>query len=397
MSPASPPRTVLEDFDIRPVSGAHANHPGHPRYWSIVLRDVTGGISGKANTSIVSNHPFMRVGDEYRPPNWERAYRSDHRFALSRLTYNVPFEQTPNVTCTREKAGTAPASVFYIDDNGYHEWHQLPFIVNEGFEYTYAYASLPAVKVVTMNMEDATAGDNYLAHFKDFGKLGGLSLSSSQSGFTAHSSLASLRGSSTSGYYLQPGGDLSIKAVATGRNQSFTLSWSTDFAVPPLDTDGDQMTDSAEINSSRHPFDAADLGAEFLTAGGFEGWTGFGNITGQAVSGGVLTGTSSNNGDAQIVNSTYHFSASRVPVLQVRMRATQNTGVQIFFATSTQPGFSGTRVASATYSGNGAWQTLTFDMASQFDWAGTITDLRLDPVSGVGIPFDIDWIRGPGL
>ncbi|REG34604.1 G8 domain-containing protein [Archangium gephyra] len=397
MSPASPPRTVLEDFDLRPAPGTHANHPGHPRYWSIVLRDVTGGISGKANTSIVSNHPFMRVGDEYRPPNWERTYRSDHRFVLSRLAYNVPFEQTPNITCTREKAGLAPVSVFYIEDTGYHEWHQLPFLVNEGFEYTYAYESLPTVKAVTMNMEDATAGDNYIAHFKDFGKLGGLSLSSSQSSFTAHSSLASLRGSTTSGYYLQPGGDLSLKAVATGRNQSFTLSWSTDFVVPPLDTDGDQLTDSVEINSSRQPFDAADLGAEFVTPGGFEGWTAFGNITGQAVSGGVLTGISSNNGDAQIVNSAYHFNASRVPALQVRMRASQNTGVQIFFATSSQPGFSGTRVANASYTGNGAWQTLTFDMAGQADWTGTITDLRLDPVSGVGIPFDIDSIRGPGM
>jgi hypothetical protein len=396
-SPAGPPRTSLEDFNIRPVPGTHANHPGHPRYWSIVLRDVTGGLSGKPNTSIVSNHPFLLVGDEYRPPNWERAYRSDHRFVLSRLTYGVPFEQTPNITCTREKAGTAPVPVFYIDVAGYHEWHQLPFIVNEGFEYTYTYESLPAVRTVTMNMEDATVGDNYIARFKDFGKLGGLSLSSSQGSFPAYASLANLRGAASSGYFLQPGGDLYIKAVATGRNQSFTLNWTTNFAVPPLDTDGDQVTDSVEISASRHPFDAADLGAEFATPGGFEGWTAFANITGQAVAGGVLTGTSSNNGDAQVVNSDYNFSASRVPQLQVRMRASQNTPVQLFYATGTQPGFSGTRVASASYTGNGAYQTLFFDMAGQVDWNGTITDLRLDPVSGVGIQFDIDWIRGPGL
>lgn len=394
-SPAGPPRTSLEDFDIRPVPGTHPNHPGHPRYWSIVLRDFTGGLSGKANTSIVSNHPFMLVGDEYRPPNWERAYRSDHRFALSRLTYNVPFAQTPNLTCTREKAGTAPASVFYIDVDGYREWHQLPVIVSEGFEYTYAYESLPAVKAVTMNMEDATAGDSYLARFKDFGKLGGVALSSSQGSFPSHASLSSLRGASTSGYFLQPGGDLHIKAVATGKNQSFTFTWSTDFAVPPLDTDGDQMTDSVEISALRHPFAAADLGAEFATPGGFEGWTGFGNITGQTVSGGVLSGTSSNNGDAQIVNTAYHFSASGVPMIQVRMKASQNTSVQLFFATDTQPGFSGSRVVTASYTGNGAYQTLSFPMGSQTDWTGTITDLRLDPVSGVGIAFDIDWLRGP--
>jgi hypothetical protein len=397
MSPAAPPRTVLEDFDIPPEPGTHANHPGHPRYWSIVLRDLTGGITGKTNTSIVSSQPFMRVGDEYRPPNWVNAYRSDHRFVLSRLSYNVPFEQTPNITCTREKVGTPTVPFFYIEDSGYHEWHQLPFIVNEGFEYTYTYESLPAVKVVTMSMEDASVGDNYVARFKDFGKLGGLALSSSQGALTSHASLANLRGAGISGYYVQPGGDLYIKAVATGKNQSFTLSWSTNFAVPPLDTDGDQVTDSVEIAAYRHPFDAADLGAEFNTPGGFEGWTTFGNITGQAVANGVLTGTSSNNGDAVVVNSDYNFSASRVPRIHVHMRASQNTGVQLFFATSTQPGFSATRVASAVYSGNGAYQTVTFELAGLADWNGTITDLRLDPVSGLGIQFDIDWIRGPGL
>ncbi|WP_224364598.1 G8 domain-containing protein [Hyalangium versicolor] len=396
VSPASPPRTSLEDFDVRPVPGTHANHPGHPRYWSIVLRDTTGGISGKANTSIISNHPFMRVGDEYAPPAWTRAYRSDHRFALSRLTYNVPFEQTPHITCRREKAGTAPVTVFYVDNDGYREWHQLPVIVSEGFEYTYTYESLPSVKSVTMNMEDASVGDSYVAHFKDFGKLGGVTLASSQGSFPAYSSLASLRGAASSGYYLEPGGDLHIKAVATAKFQAFAISWSTNFAVPVLDTDGDQMPDSAEISANRHPFDAADLGAEFATAGGFEGWTGFTNITGQAVASGVLTGTSSNNGDAQFVNSTYNFSASRVPQIQIRMRASQNTGVQLFFATGTQPGFSASRVASASYTGNGAYQTLTFDMASLGDWTGTITDLRLDPVSGLGIQFDIDSIRGTG-
>ncbi|MCE9667879.1 hypothetical protein LY474_08660 [Myxococcus stipitatus] len=393
MSPVGPPRISLEDFDIPPVVGAHANHPGHPRYWSIVLRDQTGGISGKANTSIISSHPFMRVGDEFRPANWERAWRSDHRFVLSRLSYSVPFEQTPNVAVTREKAGTPTAHVFYIDVDGYREWHQLPFIVNEGFEYTYAYEALPAVKSVAMNMEDATAGDQYVARFKDFGKLGGLRFSSTQGGFPSHASLASLRSAATSGYFLQSGGDLYIKAVATARNQTFIINWDTNIAVPALDTDGDQLPDSAEIRAGRHPFDAGDLGAEFVPAGDFEGWSTPVDITGFASTGGVLTGTSSGIGDAQVVNTAYNFNASRVAKVQVRMRASQNTGVQLFFATSTLPGFSGTRVASGSYTGNGAYQTVTLEVAGQPDWTGTITDLRLDPVSGLGIQFDIDWIR----
>src|SRR5262249_42468010 len=163
------------------------------------------------------------------------------------------------------------------------------------------------------------AGDNYIAHFKDFGKLGGVTLSSSQGSFTAYSSLSALRGSATSGYYLQPGGDLHIKAVATGKYQSFSISWTTNFAVPRLDTDGDEMTDATEISAGRNPFDAADLGAEFDVLGSFESWTGIANITGAAVMGGALVGTSSNNGDAQLVNNAYNFDAARVPRLLVRM------------------------------------------------------------------------------
>ena len=51
-----------------------------------------------------------------------------------------------------------------------------------------------------------------------------------------------------------------------------------DFVVPPLDTAGDQMTNSVEIGANRHPFDAADLEARVDTDhprhGGQAGWTG---------------------------------------------------------------------------------------------------------------------------
>ncbi|MCP3164213.1 G8 domain-containing protein [Myxococcus qinghaiensis] len=398
MAPAGPPRIrfcdesgALCDATGKPTPGTDANHPRHPRVWSTVLRDLTGTITGKPNTAIVSNHPFMRVGDEYQPPNWEYAYRSDHRFALSRLSYydDNNLHLSPNLTCTRRKAGTPTEHVYYVD--GYREWHQLPVIVSEGYEYTYAYESLPPTKSVLMQMEDATAGDSYIAHFKDFGKLGGLSYFSNQGSFPPYPSLAALRAASSTGYYVQPGGDLSIKAVATGRYQAFVISWATNFVVPPLDTDGDLMPDSVEIRAGRHAFDASDLSVEFNTLGDTEGWVGT-HIAGQAVSGGVLTGTSS-SADAILVNSDYDFDATRVATLRVHMRSFAPTGVQLFFATDTQPGFSGTRVATVGHPGGGTYQTLTFNMQGVSGWNGTITDLRLDPVSGAGIAFDIDWIR----
>jgi hypothetical protein len=390
ISPAGTVRCELENFDIKQVV-AHANYPAHPRYWSVVLRDITGDISGKTNTSIVSNHPFLLVGDEFRPSNWVNTYRSDHHFVLSRLNYgNLPFDQTPNIVCTREKAGTAPKSVYYID--GYKEWHQLPFLVNEGYEYTYTYESLPTLKTVQMNMEDATAGDYYIARFKDFGKLGGISISASQSNLTTHTSLNNLRNANSSGYYLETNGDLYIKAVATASNEYFTINWNTNFIVPVIDSDGDEMPDGAEMTAIRDPFKPGDLAAEFNTNNGSESWTGYYNVINQTVSGGSYSGTASGN-DAQLVNNAYNFNARQVPHLFVSFKASQNDVVQLFFATNSLPGFSASRVVSAAYTGNGAYQTLDFNMGAHTDWNTIITDLRLDPVSITGSSFQIDWIR----
>lgn len=382
-------RVNLENFDIAPQD-AHANHPGHPRYWSIVLRDVDGGIGGQANSSLVSNQPFMLVGDEFKPANWTNFYRSPHRFVLSRCEYDLPFGSIPNVTVTRSKAGTHSESVYYI--KGYNEWHQLPFIVNEAFQYTYTYESLPSTRVVRMTMEDATVGDNYIACFKEFGKFSGLSISSTQGAMTNYASLAALQAGTNSGYFIQSGGDLYVRARANAASQRFDISWSSAPAITPLDTDGDQMGDLTEINAGRHAFLASDLAQEFNTAGGFEGWTTQANISGHTVTGGSMVGTSINNGDAMVMNSDFNFKAIEVPHIAVRMKASQATGLQLFFATSSQPGYSGARVLSASYTTANTWQTIILPTA-HIDWNGRITDLRLDPVSGLGISFEIDWIR----
>lgn len=383
-------RVSLPNFDIAPTY-SHANAPGHPRFWSIVIKDQDGGITGVPNTTIIGNQPFQRVGDEFKPSNWVNAYRSPHHFALALLYYNLPFAQIPNVSVTRTKTGTPTESVYYID--GYKEHHQLPFIVNEDFLYTYTYEALPTSKFVALRMDDAQAGDDYLVRFTDFGKLGGLSLSSSQGSFTSHSSLSSLQNASSSGYFRESNGDLYIKAVATGKIQNFNISWNTNFTVPVLDSDGDQMADGLEVTSGRHPFDASDLAAEFASNGNFEGWDQLVNISGGTVSNGMLSGTSINNGDAQIVNTDFNFLANEVDQIQIYMRSSASTGVQMFFATNSAPGFSASRVVSASHPGGNAWKVVTLDMSGHGSWNGTVTDLRLDAVSGVGKSFDIGWIR----
>ena len=107
---------------------------------------------------------------------------------------------------TRTKFGTPTESVYYI--NGFKEHHQLPFIVNEGFWYTYQDETLPPQKKVHMYMEDATSGDYYIARFRDFGKFGGLTVTSPNMPVYSKSSLTALDNSTTAAYYRQPGGDL---------------------------------------------------------------------------------------------------------------------------------------------------------------------------------------------
>ncbi len=396
-SPATSINCALDNYNIKPPFYSDANDPGHPRFWSVVIRDLTGGISGKANTSIVSNHPFLLTGDEYRPNNWTNVYRSDHKFVLSRLSYAnsvmINPELIPNVVCTRTKTGSIPVSVYYI--KGFKEWHQLPFLVNEEYEYIYTYESLPDEKYILMTMADAANGDNYIARFRDFGKLDGLNISSSQANFSNYPSVSKLRAASSSGYYIDPSGDLYIKAVATSnaKEHYYNISWTSTFTPPLIDSDGDGMSDGSEIETSRNAQNAGDLAAEFNNTNNYEGWKDAISINNYTVSGGLLSGTGSGNGNAMILNHSYNFKASQVPHLYMNMKASQNNLVRLFFATNKYPGFSVNRVITTMYTGNNAFQTLMFFTKNHPDWNDTITDLRIDPVTGIGTSFQINWIR----
>ena len=372
-------RASMTDFDLPQQANAHANHVGHPRFWSIVLRDEDGSLSGVPDSSIISNHRFMRVGDETQPANWTRVYSSPHHFVTA-----IEGAGANNVSVKRSKAGTPDAWVYY--NHGYQEHHQLPFIVNEDFLYTYYYESLPSGRRTDFRIDDATAGDTVVARFKDFGKLPGVSVNA-----PAHASLAALNASGSAGYYVEANGDLYLKMVATGKNQSRRVSWSSNPAWNEWDSDGDGLTDGAEAAiASRDPFSALDLWAQFNSNGDFEQWDQLSNITGGQVTGGSLIGTST--GDSQIINGDLGFAASGISVLMLRFKATVNTAVELYWERSNAAGYSGTRQTQVDYTTAGAWQTLFIPVDSHAEWNDTITGLRIDPIAGAG-DFEIDWIR----
>ena len=381
-------RIQLKDANIVPPPNLGTSHIAHPRVWSMVLKDIDGSLTEKAGSSIVSNHPFQLVGDEYQFPNWENAYRSDHHFVISILDYpNLAINDYPNITATRTGLGTPTASVYFI--NGFKEHHQLPFIANEDLLYTYQYEELPGPKKVQIHVQDASVGDYFLARFKDFGKLGGLSISNA----VAFASLNALKQANQSGYFVEPNGDLYIRPVALQERGSFNIEWTTDFIVPAIDTDGDQTPDGDEAALGRNSFNAVDLQHSFSEDTHFEKWESSINIDNLSVQDGVLAGMSNVlNGDAQIINYGYNFLASDIKYMSVDFKASQNGLFQLFWKREGDASFSGERVKSIQYTGNGGWQKLILELENDPNWNTRITALRLDPVTGVNINFAISEI-----
>ena len=133
--------------------------------------------------------------------------------------------------------------------------------------------------------------------------------------------------------------------------------------------------------------------SEFDLAGDLGMWGGKSGSTGAVtVTNGLFSGSATgNDGDAWIyTNALTPFAGSSVPLIQIRMRASANVTVQLFWGNTT-----GAYTAiNANYTGSGSWQTLSFAVSSSLEWTGkTINSLRIDPVTAKGQTFDIDWIR----
>ena len=130
-------------------------------------------------------------------------------------------------------------------------------------------------------------------------------------------------------------------------------------------------------------------------------WTSAANINTPTFSNGALTSSATGN-DAQLLTSGLPpFAGNSVPTIQIRFKASANVSTQLFWANE-DGSTSEARSLSVSYTGAGAWQTLTFHLSSSTNWAGkTINLLRFDPVTATGQTFEIDWIRAaiptPGL
>ena len=399
--PAVRVRSVLPNYDVIPIPNMGANDPGHPRVWSLVIRDVDGSISGKPDSSIVGNHPWLLAGGETRPSVWTNTYSSPHRFALALLAYNgLSFAAYPKVSAVRTKVGTPTAGVYYV--NGYPEWAQLSVIVNEGFLYTYSYETLPSPKSITLRFDDATVGDNVMLCFKNLGKLSGISIS----GMAAKASRTALETSPTAGYFIDTiNGDLYVRPVATTMKQTYTLTWTgANITMPVVDSDLDGISDGAEAAAGTDPFRTVNgtdsfVSTEFDVNGDFGQWQNLTDIVNETVTNGALTALSSGL-NAQLDQDNLRISGNEVPYMLVRMKASANGAAKLSWqrllstipVTSTS--YTSTSSVSATYNGGSQWRVLAFPMSPNPEWAGqVVTNLRLNPVASAGTTFSIDWMR----
>ncbi len=390
--PPVPVTSVLTNYNIVPPADVGANSPGHPRIWAQVILDVDGTVGGVPNSSIISNQPFLLTGGETRPSSWTNMYRSSHRFAQNVMTYGLASDLNPNVSVVRTKPGTPAAGVYYI--NGYKEKHQLPFIVREDFLYTCFYESLPSTRTVSMLMGDAEVGDHYVVCFKEFGKLPGIAVT----GMTSRASLAALKAGTTSGFFKESNGDFYVRPVATGTNQSFTLTWSSNITLPVVDSDGDGTSDGAEAAAGTDPFQSPTgtdpfVNSEFNVANNFENWISLSGMSGAAVSSGALSAQSTST-TPQMEQQNLRVSGNAVPYLLVRMKASQNTSPQFSWGRLGATTYTAGRTVSASYADSNNWKVVTFPMAGNTEWSDQIiTSLRFRPANLSNVSFQIDWIR----
>ena len=98
--------------------------------------------------------------------------------------------------------------------------------------------------------------------------------------------------------------------------------------------------------------------------------------------------------DPAILAPAVTLDAKEAQQIRVRMKASVKTDVpQLYFTTDSEGSFSQAKCVTATYdqalAGEDGYAELIFDMSSNSKWAGTVTQLRLDPLAVAG-SFEMD-------
>lgn len=417
-------RASLQDFDVVAAVDAHANHIGHPRFWQSILRDDDGTLTGTAGASAISNHPFMRVGDETLPSNWTNVYKTTHKFALLTDVRN----DNPAVGVARTKPGTT--SEYFYDVNGFQTHHQLPLIVDEDYLYTYTYTSLPIVNFIQWQMSDTDFGAATTIRLPDFGGLSGLSVTGTPS--VAYGSVDAMFSdlSTDSGYFVDGNGDLYLRFVGDSNGDAdLRVDWSsgslpyngavdTDLdglsndteGGPSLDSDGDGVPDYLDANSDGdglsdtdevfYALDSAsatDLRFEFGEFGAMA-WERSGTaVSVNHDSSGAYEVVNGSGSEPYLVTATglYDFSGDDVSTIKVRYESDGSGQLLLAWGNEVGPPDASRFVlATTSYTANSGYAIAEFDVGTHAQWAGhDINQLALRVINAANATTHVDWIR----
>lgn len=97
--------------------------------------------------------------------------------------------------------------------------------------------------------------------------------------------------------------------------------------------------------------------------------------------------------DPQAVGPDTAFSADTYGAVTVRAKTPFPTPARLYFATADAPGFAEARAVDVNVPSDGAFHDVVVDLHTHPAWKGTITKLRLDPVSSGTGDFVLDDLR----
>ncbi|MHC9046518.1 right-handed parallel beta-helix repeat-containing protein [Microbacterium saperdae] len=158
----------------------------------------------------------------------------------------------------------------------------------------------------------------------------------------------------------------------------------TQLRFDPIDKAGTVSVDSISV-SNRGPAPASARTWAFDTAGSTEGWTAGNDVT-QSVSGGVYTLDATGPDPYVFSPGSLGIDAARYGFVKVRMKNNgTNNFAQIYWTTTTSPGWDGTKsIAALVVPQDDGYTDYAFFVGGNPNWTGTISQIRFDPIAGTG-------------
>ncbi|SHI86453.1 G8 domain-containing protein [Aquimarina spongiae] len=374
------------------------------------FKDYDGGLTGKANTTLIRDIAFLRDGHEYRHPSWRNAARSDYFFAGLWLA-GINSSGT-RISVVRSKSGTEDVC-FYESGNASSGTYKFPTIVNQGFTYTYYLDRAPSNKSIHLIWNRGDAGDLAFVLFKGLGKLGNFRVRGHNFNLPRLNSISAVENATNNAYFIAGNGDVFLKLRNLGGDNRTNIffNWDNNGSFQPatlpcttnnldgitaLDSDGDGRPDIVETETCGDPNNASDLNFEFSnTNESFEQFnTAANNTSGDE----FWLIRADNSNDPFIVRNGLKFKGNQVPQLKIRTKSEAAGAFQLFWATTDQPNFAATRSVTVAPQTTNVFEELIFDMSTIDTWMSkTITKIRLDfpPDPSSASHTWIDFIHGP--